>query len=134
MRRQVLHLSHGVFAGTPSQTLPQSMAELHECRSLLCVIEGTFLLKLKGQAEWTELREGQAMLVSARQAFTADLGSEFVRMLIITNGIGIDELICRAGHEYESTTLPETADNRWDTWDEIRFRSACSEVGALLDY
>ncbi|QPC77992.1 hypothetical protein HYE68_008744 [Fusarium pseudograminearum] len=99
-----------------------------------CVIEGTFLLKLKGQAEWTELREGQAMLVSARQAFTADLGSEFVRMLIITNGIGIDELICRAGHKYESTTLPETADNKWDTWDEIRFRSACSEVGALLDY
>ncbi|GKU16408.1 cupin protein [Fusarium langsethiae] len=98
-----------------------------------CVVEGTMLIKLKGQTEWTELREGQAMLISARQAFTADVGSEFVKILTVTNGIGIDELICRAGREYGPTTLPETT-SRWDTWDELRLRSACSEVGALLDY
>jgi mannose-6-phosphate isomerase-like protein (cupin superfamily) len=100
---------------------------------LFCVVEGTMLIKLKGQTEWTELREGQAMLISARQAFTADVGSEFVKILTVTNGIGIDELICRAGREYGPTTLPETT-SRWDTWDELRLRSACSEVGALLDY
>jgi len=98
-----------------------------------CVIEGKFSLKFKGQNEGTELEKGQAMLVPARQAFTATVGSEVLKMLVITNGIGIDELICRAGHGYGSTALLETV-NRWDTWDEIRFRSACSEVGALLDY
>ncbi|KAL6922443.1 hypothetical protein FSHL1_006403 [Fusarium sambucinum] len=98
-----------------------------------CVIEGTFLLKLKDETEFTELGEGQAIQISARQAFTGDVGSEFLRVLVITNGIGIDEMIRRAGREYESTALPETVD-RWDAWDEIRFRSACSEVGALLDY
>ncbi|OBS29572.1 hypothetical protein FPOA_03510 [Fusarium poae] len=98
-----------------------------------CVIEGTLLTKLKGQTEWTELQKGQAILIPARQSFTADVGSEFLKILVVTNGIGIDELVCRAGQGYGSTALPETV-NRWDTWDEIRLRSACSEVGALLDY
>ncbi|KAH7241398.1 hypothetical protein BKA59DRAFT_401267 [Fusarium tricinctum] len=97
-----------------------------------CVIEGIFLVKLRGQIEWTELREGQAIQISARQAFTADLGSEYAKILVFTNGVGIDELVCKAGNEYGSTTLPEKA-SKWDNWDEVRFISACSEVGALLD-
>lgn len=97
-----------------------------------CVIEGKFLVKLRGQAEWTEVREGQAIQIPARQTFTADVGSEYVKILTITNGVGIDELICKAGNLYGSTKLPETA-GKWDSWDEVRFISACSEVGALLD-
>ncbi|KPA38775.1 cupin protein [Fusarium langsethiae] len=97
-----------------------------------CVIEGTFLVKLRGQDEWTELREGQAIRIPARQGFTADVGSESLKMLTFTNGVGIDELICKAGHEYGSTALPETA-GKWDSWDELRLRLACSAVGALLD-
>jgi mannose-6-phosphate isomerase-like protein (cupin superfamily) len=97
-----------------------------------CVIEGTLSVKLRGQDEWIELREGQAIRIPARQAFTADMGSEFLKVLTFTNGVGIDELIFKAGNKYDSTSLPETA-GKWDSWDEVRFRSACSEVGALLD-
>ncbi|RGP78643.1 cupin domain-containing [Fusarium longipes] len=97
-----------------------------------CVIEGMFLVKLRDEDEWTELREGQAIRVPARQRFTADVGSEHLNMLTFTNGVGIDELICKAGHEYGSTALPETVGG-WDSWDELRLRAACSAVGALLD-
>lgn len=96
-----------------------------------CVVEGTFKVKFRGHVEWTLIRGGQAITIPARQGFTVDVGSGFLRWVTITNGTGIDELICKAGYQCASLTLPETV-SCWDGWDEVRFISACSEVGALL--
>ncbi|KAH8803003.1 hypothetical protein F5884DRAFT_681844 [Xylogone sp. PMI_703] len=96
------------------------------------VIEGIFKVKFKGEPEWTLVRENQVIAIPARHGFTADVGSEFLRLVTFANGAGIDELIYKAGYECQSLILPEVA-SRWNGWDELRFKSACVEVGALLE-
>ncbi|KAF5008450.1 hypothetical protein FDECE_5282 [Fusarium decemcellulare] len=98
-----------------------------------CVIEGVFRIKFKDDDEWSVVEEGQAIVVSARQYFSAEVGSDFTRIITLANGPGIDELVCKAGSECDSVVLPEVSDHHWDGWDEIRFKSACVEVGALVE-
>lgn len=95
------------------------------------LIQGVLKIKFKGDAEWTFVRQGQAIMVPERQEFTADPGSSLLRLISFSNGAGIDEVVCKAGLKREEPVLPETA-SRWDAWDELRFRSACVEVGALI--
>jgi hypothetical protein len=95
------------------------------------LIQGVLKIKFKDDADWTFVRQGQAIMVPERQEFTADPGSSFLRLISFSNGAGIDEVVCKAGLKREGPVLPEAA-SRWDAWDELRFRSACVEVGALI--
>ncbi|KAI8722509.1 hypothetical protein NCS52_00394900 [Fusarium sp. LHS14.1] len=95
------------------------------------LVQGVLKIKFKDDAEWTFVRQGQAIMVPERQEFTVDPGSAFLRLISFSNGAGIDEVVCKAGLKREGPVLPEAA-SRWDAWDELRFRSACVEVGAII--
>ncbi|KAH7156701.1 RmlC-like cupin domain-containing protein [Dactylonectria macrodidyma] len=97
-----------------------------------CVMEGLMRLKIKGHSDWTVLREGQTAVIPAREFFTADMGSKFVRMIVFSDGPGVGELIQKAGYQCDGNILPETVGS-WDGWDEARLKSACAEVGAQID-
>lgn len=97
-----------------------------------CVMEGLFKIKLKRNSEWTVLREGQTAVVPAREFFTADIDSKFVRVITFSNGPGVSELIQKAGYQCSGNILPETVGS-WDGWDEVRLKSACAEVGSQID-
>lgn len=90
-----------------------------------CVMEGLLRVKIKGGDEaWTDVREGQTLVISAGEAFQLDFGSRFVRVWSFTNGRGVEELIRSAGSSYASFVLPEEA----GSWDEEKFKGACKEL------
>ncbi|KAH7122189.1 RmlC-like cupin domain-containing protein [Dactylonectria estremocensis] len=97
-----------------------------------CAMEGVFRLKIKGHSDWTVLRQGQMAFIPAREFFTADVDSKFVRVVVLSNGPGISDLIQKAGYQCPGNILPETVGG-WDGWDEARLKSACAEVGAQID-
>ncbi|KAF4896985.1 Quercetin 2,3-dioxygenase [Colletotrichum viniferum] len=94
-----------------------------------CVQEGVLKIKLKESGEWTEVREGQTLLVSAGQAFTLDFGTRFVRAIVFTNGPGIETLIETAGEAYSSFVLPEESIE----WKENRLSEAAKTLGVTAE-
>lgn len=94
-----------------------------------CVQEGVLKIKLKESGEWSEVREGQTLLVSAGQAFTLDFGTRFVRAIVFTNGPGIETLIETAGEAYSSFVLPEESIE----WKEDRLSEAAKTLGVTAE-
>lgn len=97
-----------------------------------CVQEGLLKVKLRkdgGDTEWSEIREGQTVLVPAGQAFQLEFGSRYVRTITFTNGRGIEELIKLAGSDCPSVVLPEEA----APFDAAKLQKASSEVDVVLD-
>lgn len=97
-----------------------------------CVQEGLLKLKLKkdgADGAWSEVREGQTVLVPAGEAFLLDFGSRYVRSITFTNGRGIEELIRSAGSDSPGVVLPEEA----APIDAAKFEAACSEVDVVVE-
>lgn len=82
-----------------------TFAEVDHC---FCVQEGLLRVKLQASGSWSEVREGQTLVVAAGETFTLDFGSRFVRVWTFTNGNGIEEVIQQAGDAYESFVIPES--------------------------
>ncbi|PSR77316.1 RmlC-like cupin domain-containing protein [Coniella lustricola] len=94
-----------------------------------CVQEG--LLKVKVEADgaaWTEVREGQTLLVPAGQAFSLEFGSRYVRAVTFTNGPGIEELVKRAGSDCATVVLPDVAAK----FDAAKVQEVCQSLDVEL--
>lgn len=95
-----------------------------------CVQEGLLKVKLRGDdSEWTEVREGQTLLVPAGQAFLLDFGSRYVRAVTFTNGKGLEELIKLAGSDCPTVVLPDEP----APIDRAKIHEASAEVQVTLD-
>lgn len=94
-----------------------------------CVQEGLLRIKLKGQAEWDSVREGQTVVLSAGETFTLDFGSRFVRAFSFTNGPGIEEVIHEAGAQVEHVILPDEVGEV----DQDKFSKACETLGVTIE-
>lgn len=94
-----------------------------------CVQEGVLRVKLRESGAWTEVREGQTLLVSAGQAFTLGYGSRFVRAIVFTNGPGIEALIQNAGQPLSSFVLPEES----VAWEEDKVKRASEALGVVTE-
>jgi len=95
-----------------------------------CVQEGCLRVKLKSNDHvWTEVREGQTLVISAGEAFTLDWGSRFVRVWTFTNGSGIQEILQRAGEPYSGYVIPETA----STWDEDKMQHVALQLDVQIE-
>jgi mannose-6-phosphate isomerase-like protein (cupin superfamily) len=93
------------------------------------VTEGLLRVRLKGEEDWAEVREGQTLVISAGQAFMLEFASRYVRAISFTNGDGIEHLVHTAGQPYANFVLPDTV----GSWDEERLRAVCGEMGVQLD-
>lgn len=99
-----------------------------------CVQEGLLKIKLRkdgagGGSEWTEVREGQTLLVPAGQAFLLDFGSRYVRSITFTNGKGLEELIKLAGADCTTVVLPDEV----SPYDPANLQEACDQVQVTLE-
>ncbi|KAF3765404.1 RmlC-like cupin [Cryphonectria parasitica EP155] len=74
-----------------------------------CVQEGILKVRLRGEEAWSEVREGQTLLVPAGQAFVLDFGSRYVRAITFTNGKGLEEVVRLAGVDCAGVVLPDEA-------------------------
>ncbi|CAI4213301.1 unnamed protein product [Parascedosporium putredinis] len=90
---------------------------------------GLLRIKLKGQAEWDSVREGQTVVLSAGETFTLDFGSRFVRAFSFTNGPGIEEVIHEAGAQVEHVVLPDEVGEV----DQEKFSKACETLGVTIE-
>lgn len=93
------------------------------------VMEGMLRVRLKGEKDWAEVREGQTLVISADQGFMLDFASRYVRAITFTNGAGIEHLIHTAGQRYERFVLPDQADQ----YDEKRLRAVCRELHVKME-
>lgn len=95
------------------------------------VQEGLLKVKLKGEAAgaWSEVREGQTVLVPAGQAFTLEFGSRYVRFYSFTNGRGVEELVQLAGKSCPTVILPDEV----DAWEASKIQDVCKEIGATVE-
>jgi mannose-6-phosphate isomerase-like protein (cupin superfamily) len=93
------------------------------------VMEGVLRVRLKGEEDSTEVREGQTLVISAGQAFTLEFASRYVRAITFTNGPGIEHLIHTAGQAYASYVLPDQA----SACDEERLSVVCGELGLQIE-
>lgn len=94
-----------------------------------CVQEGLLKIKVKGETDvWSEVREGQTVVIAAGQSFKLDFGSRFVRAVTFTNGPGIEYLIHAAGSSHPGFVLPEEA----APWDKSKFEAAAKELKVEL--
>ncbi|KAL2129165.1 hypothetical protein VTI74DRAFT_8159 [Chaetomium olivicolor] len=97
------------------------------------VMEGVLKVRLKGEEGWTEgwtdVREGQTLVISAGQAFMLEFATRYVRAIIFTNGPGIELLIHAAGRPYQNFVLPDHAGPH----DEEKLRAVCAELGVQRD-
>ncbi|KAK3942147.1 quercetin 2,3-dioxygenase [Diplogelasinospora grovesii] len=128
-----------------SVLLSRKWMTFREVDHCFCVQEGTLLVKLREprglgdddkeeeeeEEEWTPVREGQTLVVSAGQAFALKAGSRFVRVWSFTNGNGIEELVHTAGEPCKSFVLPDGLDTK--KVDDIKFEAACKELGVLTE-
>lgn len=89
------------------------------------VKEGVFSIKIKGDSEWNNVREGQTIVVAAGETFMARFSSRFVRVWSCANGSGIEELVQKAGTEYQGFVIPDSIVN----WDESKIAQVCEEIG-----
>lgn len=93
------------------------------------VMEGVLRVRLKGEEDWAEVREGQTLVISAAQTFMLEFASRYVRAITFTNGAGIEHLIHTAGQPYASYVLPDQA----SPCDEERLRAVCGELGLQIE-
>jgi len=93
-----------------------------------CVMEGLLRVRLKGEEEWAEAREGQTLVICAGQAFMLKFASRFVRTVLFTNGRGVEHLIHTAGKAYSGFVLPDEA----GPYDEQSLREVCGELGVQI--
>lgn len=94
-----------------------------------CVQEGLLKVKIKGEADaWSEVREGQTVVIAAGQSFKLGFGSRFVRATTFTNGPGIEYLIHTAGSSHAGFVLPEEA----TPWDKSEFEAAARDLNVEL--
>lgn len=124
--------------GGPSPLAGEGWLTFRAVDHCFCVQEGLLRVTLRKNgagagvgegAEWSEVREGQTLLVPAGQAFRLDFGSRYVRAITFTNGRGIEELVKLAGVDCPSVVLPEKP----APFDAAKLRAACGEVGADLE-
>ncbi|KAL0932820.1 cupin domain-containing protein [Colletotrichum truncatum] len=94
-----------------------------------CVQEGVLKVKLKESNTWTEVREGQTLLVAAGQAFTLGFATRYVRAITFTNGPGIENLIENAGEALSGFVLPEES----VAWKEERVQEAAKALGVVTE-
>lgn len=94
-----------------------------------CVMEGLLRVKVRSGGEaWSEVREGQTLVIAAGEAFRFEFGSRFVRVWSFTNGPGLEQLIQSAGSPHLGVVLPESAER----WDESRFADTCKELSVSV--
>lgn len=93
------------------------------------VMEGLLRVQLKGDEGWTEVREGQTLVISAGQAFKLEFASRYVRAITFTNGAGLEHLIHTAGEAYASFVLPDQA----TPCAEQRLQAVCEEMGVHVE-
>ncbi|KAK4119487.1 cupin domain-containing protein [Parathielavia appendiculata] len=103
-----------------------SFATVDHC---FCVTEGLLRVRLRGEEDSAEVREGQTLVISAGQAFMLEFASRYVRAISFTNGPGIEDLVHTAGQPYSNFVLPDAV----APWDEERLRAACVEMCVQLD-
>lgn len=125
--------SSNAYAGTASP-LAQQWLTFQNVDHCFCVQEGLLKVKLRkdgpsGGSEWTEVREGQTLLVPAGEAFLLDFGSRYVRSITFTNGKGIEELIKLAGSDCPTVVLPDEP----AAFDAAKLQEACGQVEAILE-
>ncbi|KAI9172761.1 FAD-dependent monooxygenase OpS4 [Paramyrothecium foliicola] len=77
----------------------------------LCVQEGLLSVSLKGTDEWATVREGQTLVLAAKQSFRLAFASRYVRFISFTNGEGIEELVRSAGTPYSGFVLPDEVES-----------------------
>lgn len=95
-----------------------------------CVQEGVLRVKLRdGGGAWSEVREGQTLLVAAGQAFTLEFGSRFVRAITFTNGPGIESFLQAAGEPFSSVVLPDES----LAWTEESVQKAATSLGVVAE-
>jgi mannose-6-phosphate isomerase-like protein (cupin superfamily) len=100
-----------------------NFAEVDHC---FVVKEGVFSVKIKGDDEWNDVREGQTIVIAAGETFMIRFSSTFVRVWSCANGKGIEEVIQRAGKQYEGYVIPDTA----KVCDEDQIAQICRDIGA----
>ncbi|ETS85890.1 hypothetical protein PFICI_03915 [Pestalotiopsis fici W106-1] len=95
-----------------------------------CVQEGLLRIQIKGEGSgaWSEVREGQTVVIAAGQSFKIDFGSRFVRAYSFTNGPGIEHLIHTAGASASGVVLPDEA----SPYDQSKFETVAKEMGVSL--
>jgi hypothetical protein len=96
------------------------------------VMEGLLRVQLRddeaaGQG-WTDVREGQTLVIAAGQAFRLRFASRYVRAITFTNGAGIETVVHRAGQPYANFVLPEEA----AACDVQKLEVVCGELGVQL--
>jgi uncharacterized protein YaiE (UPF0345 family) len=93
------------------------------------VMEGLLRVRLQGEEDWAEVREGQTLVISAGQAFKLEFASRYVRAITFTNGAGIENLIHIAGKPFAGFVLPDQA----SPCDQESLRAVCGELGVHMD-
>lgn len=72
------------------------------------VMEGLLRVKIRSDEEvWSDVREGQTLVISAGDSFKLDFASRFVRIWSFTNGRGVEGLISDGGSLYNGHVLPD---------------------------
>ncbi|KAG2416018.1 hypothetical protein HFD88_007210 [Aspergillus terreus] len=94
----------------------------------LCVLEGTLIVRLKGQSE-SVFREGETVVIPAGQAFALDFGSKYVRVWSFTDGDGIETLVHRLGTPFEGVVLPD----KELEWDSTRVGVVAAELDVTIE-
>jgi mannose-6-phosphate isomerase-like protein (cupin superfamily) len=94
----------------------------------LCVLEGTLVVRLKGQSE-SVFREGETVVIPAGQAFALDFGSKYVRVWSFTDGDGIETLVHRLGTPFEGVVLPD----KELEWDSTRVGVVAGELDVTIE-
>ncbi|GAB1213086.1 hypothetical protein ATERTT37_002235 [Aspergillus terreus] len=94
----------------------------------LCVLEGTLVVRLKGQSE-SVFREGETVVIPAGQAFALDFGSKYVRVWSFTDGDGIETLVHRLGTPFEGVVLPD----KELEWDSTRVGVVAAELDVTIE-
>ncbi|KAH6856160.1 RmlC-like cupin domain-containing protein [Chaetomium sp. MPI-CAGE-AT-0009] len=93
-----------------------------------CIMEGLLRVRVNGEEEWAELREGQTLVISAGHSFVLEFASRYVRTIVFTNGPGVEHLIHTAGKPYSGFVLPDEA----SPYDEELLRGVCGELGVQV--
>lgn len=119
--------SSAVYGKSPFATKGLRFENVAHC---FCVQEGILRVKLWGETNgiWSEVREGQTVLVAAGQTFSLDFGSRYVRVISFANGAGIEEIIRTGGTAYKGFVLPDEVAE----WNDVKLQEACHTVGATV--
>ncbi|KXJ85633.1 RmlC-like cupin domain-containing protein [Microdochium bolleyi] len=119
--------SSKVYGNSPFATSGLRFDNVAHC---FCVQEGVLKVKLAGEGvgPWSEVREGQTVLVAAGRTFSLDFGSRYVRAITFTNGPGIEQIIRTAGTPYKGAVLPDEV----AAWDNSKLGEFCHAAGAAL--